>query len=78
MHCVIFVIMAVNVQGHFDGRMAKYVADGSDGGLQADQQRGAGVTGAATVLIAVVAVLLPAGKRAIASAHASTGTQSQR
>lgn len=36
------------------------------------------VTGAATVLIAVVAVLLPAGKRAIASAHASTGTQSQR
>jgi DHA3 family macrolide efflux protein-like MFS transporter len=33
------------------------------------------VTGAATVLIAVVAVLLPAGKRAIAAAHASTGTQ---
>jgi DHA3 family macrolide efflux protein-like MFS transporter len=30
-------------------------------------------TGAITVLIAVVAVLLPAGKRAIASAHASTG-----
>lgn len=33
------------------------------------------VTGAATVLIAVVAVLLPAGKRAIAAAHASTGSQ---
>ena len=31
------------------------------------------VTGAATVLIALVAVLLPAGKRAIAAAHASTG-----
>ena len=31
------------------------------------------VTGVATVLIAVVAVLLPAGKRAIAAAHASTG-----
>jgi DHA3 family macrolide efflux protein-like MFS transporter len=30
-------------------------------------------TGAITVLIAVVAVLLPAGKRAIAAAHASTG-----
>jgi DHA3 family macrolide efflux protein-like MFS transporter len=32
------------------------------------------ITGAATVLIATVAVLLPAGKRAIAAAHASTGT----
>ena len=31
------------------------------------------VTGVATVLIAVVAVLLPAGKRAVAAAHASTG-----
>lgn len=31
------------------------------------------ITGAATVLIALVAVLLPAGKRAIAAAHASTG-----
>jgi DHA3 family macrolide efflux protein-like MFS transporter len=31
------------------------------------------VTGAATVVIAAVAVLLPAGKRAIAAAHASTG-----
>jgi DHA3 family macrolide efflux protein-like MFS transporter len=31
------------------------------------------VTGAATVVIALVAVLLPAGKRAIAAAHASTG-----
>lgn len=30
-------------------------------------------TGALTVLIAVVAVLLPSGKRAIAAAHASTG-----
>ena len=30
-------------------------------------------TGALTVLIAVVAVLLPAGKRAIAAAHSSTG-----
>jgi DHA3 family macrolide efflux protein-like MFS transporter len=34
-------------------------------------------TGAITVLIAVVAVLLPAGKRAIAAAHASTGQESQ-
>jgi DHA3 family macrolide efflux protein-like MFS transporter len=34
-------------------------------------------TGAATVLIAVVAVLLPSGKRAIRSAHASTGFNSQ-
>jgi DHA3 family macrolide efflux protein-like MFS transporter len=34
-------------------------------------------TGALTVLIAVVAVLLPAGKRAIASAHASTGINAQ-
>ena len=32
------------------------------------------VTGVATVVIAVVAILLPAGKRAIAAAHASTGT----
>lgn len=32
------------------------------------------VTGAATVLIAVVSVLLPAGKRAMAAAHASTGS----
>lgn len=31
------------------------------------------ITGAVTVLIATVAVLLPAGKRAIAAAHASTG-----
>jgi DHA3 family macrolide efflux protein-like MFS transporter len=30
-------------------------------------------TGSATVLIAVVAVLLPSGRRAIAAAHASTG-----
>jgi DHA3 family macrolide efflux protein-like MFS transporter len=30
-------------------------------------------TGAITVLIAVVAILLPAGKRAVAAAHASTG-----
>ena len=35
------------------------------------------VTGAATVLIAVVAVLLPAGKRAIAAAHASTGPSTE-
>ena len=35
------------------------------------------VTGAATVAIAVVAVLLPAGKRAMAAAHASTGPESQ-
>jgi DHA3 family macrolide efflux protein-like MFS transporter len=34
------------------------------------------VTGAATVVIAIVAILLPAGKRAIAAAHASTGVQS--
>ena len=33
------------------------------------------VTGAATVLIAAVAVLLPAGRRAIAAAHASTGRE---
>ena len=33
------------------------------------------VTGAATVVIAIVAILLPAGKRAIAAAHASTGVQ---
>lgn len=31
------------------------------------------ITGAATVLIAVVAVMLPAGRRAMAAAHASTG-----
>ncbi len=31
------------------------------------------ITGAATVLIAVVAVILPAGRRAMAAAHASTG-----
>ncbi len=34
-------------------------------------------TGALTVLIAVVAVLLPAGKRAIAAAHDSTGINAQ-
>jgi DHA3 family macrolide efflux protein-like MFS transporter len=34
-------------------------------------------TGAITVLIAVVAVLLPAGKRAIDAAHASTGIEQQ-
>jgi DHA3 family macrolide efflux protein-like MFS transporter len=34
-------------------------------------------TGAATVAIAVVAVLLPAGKRAMAAAHASTGPDTQ-
>ena len=34
------------------------------------------VTGIATVLIAVVAVLLPAGRRAMAAAHASTGVKS--
>lgn len=33
------------------------------------------ITGAMTVLIATVAVLLPSGKRAIAAAHAHTGTQ---
>ena len=32
-------------------------------------------TGALTVVIAAVAVLLPSGKRAIAAAHASTGPQ---
>ena len=32
-------------------------------------------TGVLTVLIATVAVLLPAGKRAIAAAHASTGNK---
>jgi DHA3 family macrolide efflux protein-like MFS transporter len=31
------------------------------------------VTGALTVLIAVIAVLLPSGKKAIAAAHAATG-----
>jgi DHA3 family macrolide efflux protein-like MFS transporter len=31
------------------------------------------ITGVATVVIAVVAILMPAGKRAIAAAHASTG-----
>jgi DHA3 family macrolide efflux protein-like MFS transporter len=35
------------------------------------------VTGAFTVLVAVVAVLLPAGKRAIRAAHASTGISTQ-
>lgn len=35
------------------------------------------VTGAATVVIATVAVLLPAGRRAIAAAHASTGESLQ-
>jgi DHA3 family macrolide efflux protein-like MFS transporter len=34
-------------------------------------------TGAITVLIAVVAVLLPAGKRAITAAHASTGPEAK-
>ena len=34
-------------------------------------------TGAITVLIAVVAVLLPAGKRAISAAHASTGPEAK-
>ena len=34
-------------------------------------------TGAITVLIAVVAVLLPAGKRAIAAAHVSTGPEAK-
>ena len=34
------------------------------------------VTGLATVVIAVVAVLLPAGRRAMAAAHASTGVKS--
>jgi DHA3 family macrolide efflux protein-like MFS transporter len=34
------------------------------------------ITGLATVIIAVVAVLLPAGRRAIRAAHASTGVQS--
>ena len=34
------------------------------------------VTGIATVVIAVVAVLLPAGRRAITAAHASTGVKS--
>jgi DHA3 family macrolide efflux protein-like MFS transporter len=34
-------------------------------------------TGAITVLIAVVAVLLPAGRRAIAAAHASTGPEAK-
>ena len=35
------------------------------------------ITGVATVVIAVVAILLPAGKRAIAAAHASTGQFSE-
>jgi DHA3 family macrolide efflux protein-like MFS transporter len=34
------------------------------------------VTGLATVVIAVVAVILPAGRRAMAAAHASTGVKS--
>ncbi len=33
------------------------------------------ITGAITVLIAIVAILLPSGKRAIAAAHASTGVK---
>jgi DHA3 family macrolide efflux protein-like MFS transporter len=33
------------------------------------------VTGIATAVIAVVAVLLPAGRRAMAAAHASTGVK---
>jgi DHA3 family macrolide efflux protein-like MFS transporter len=36
------------------------------------------VTGVATVLIAVIAVLLPAGKRAVAAAHASTGVTTKK
>jgi DHA3 family macrolide efflux protein-like MFS transporter len=35
------------------------------------------ITGAITVMVAVVSVLLPAGKRAIAAAHASTGPTAQ-
>lgn len=35
------------------------------------------VTGAMTLLVAVVSVLLPAGKRAVAAAHASTGPSAQ-
>jgi MFS transporter, DHA3 family, macrolide efflux protein len=35
-------------------------------------------TGIATVLIAVIAVLLPAGKRAVAAAHASTGVTTKQ
>jgi DHA3 family macrolide efflux protein-like MFS transporter len=34
------------------------------------------ITGVMTVIVAVVAVILPAGKRAIAAAHASTGPES--
>ena len=34
-------------------------------------------TGLATVVIAVVAILLPAGKRAVAAAHASTGSSAK-
>jgi DHA3 family macrolide efflux protein-like MFS transporter len=34
------------------------------------------ITGAFTVFVAVVSVLLPAGKRAIDAAHASTGSGS--
>ncbi|CAB4541712.1 MAG: MFS transporter [Actinobacteria bacterium] len=36
------------------------------------------ITGAITVLIAIVAILLPSGKRAIASAHASTGVKADK
>jgi DHA3 family macrolide efflux protein-like MFS transporter len=35
------------------------------------------VTGIATVIIAVIAVLLPAGRRAMAAAHASTGVKTK-
>jgi DHA3 family macrolide efflux protein-like MFS transporter len=35
------------------------------------------VTGSVTVGVAIVAVLLPAGKRAIAAAHASTGVSTK-
>jgi DHA3 family macrolide efflux protein-like MFS transporter len=36
------------------------------------------ITGAITVLIAIVAILLPSGKRAIAAAHASTGVKADK
>jgi DHA3 family macrolide efflux protein-like MFS transporter len=35
------------------------------------------VTGLATIVVAVVAVLLPAGRRAIRAAHASTGVATE-
>jgi hypothetical protein len=35
------------------------------------------VTGAATVVIATLAVVLPAGKKAMAAANASTGPSAQ-